>query len=88
MAAAVPALLLLAFCSALHPALAHVVVTGNPHIPPPTHGGGACQSDCAASCTRALFIDPSSVIAAPAPLQADTFSHVQRVRYLHSVVPV
>ena len=87
MAGSVPALLLLAFCSALHAALAHVVVTGNPHIPPPTHIG-ACQSDCAATCARALFIDPSSVIAAPAPLQADTFSHVQRVRYLHSVVPV
>jgi hypothetical protein len=85
MATGVPALLLLAFSSALHAALAHVVVTGNPYVPPPTD---VCQSDPAASCSRALFIDPSSVIAAPAPLQADTFSHVQRVRYLDSVVPV
>jgi hypothetical protein len=85
MVAAVPALLLLAFSNSLHAALAHVVVTGNPHIPPPTD---LCHSEAAASCTRALFIDPSRVIAAPAPLQADTFSHVQYVHYLESVVPV
>jgi hypothetical protein len=84
MVAAVPALLLLAFFNSLHAALSHVVVTGNPHIPPPD----LYHSEAAASCTRALFIDPSRVIVAPAPLQADTFSHVQYVHYLESVVPV
>jgi hypothetical protein len=66
---------------------ANVVVTGNPHMPSPQ----VCDSTrtmSSASCSRVMFIDPSRVIAAPAPVQADTFLQVHRVRYLDSVVPV
>ena len=82
-------LLLIALCCLLQTSLANVVVTGNPHVPPPSPD--VCPfpgNEAPDSCSQALFIDPSRVIAAPAPLQADTFSHVQRVRYLDAVVPV
>jgi len=78
-------LLLLAFSCLPQPSLANaVVVTGNPHVMLPTE---ACP-DTSPRCARLLFINPSHVIAAPAALQADTFSHVQRVQYLDTVVPV
>ncbi len=80
------AVLLLLACACLNVVLADVVVTGNPHMPP---ASATCpDAAVSADCARALFISPDSIIPAPAPLQADTFSHVQYVRYLDSVVPV
>ncbi len=83
-------LLLLAFASTFSSALANVVVTGNPHMPP-SSATNECQrlaSAAPAVCSTALFISPDRVLSAPARLQADTFSHLQHVRYLDSVVPV
>ena len=87
MAAHWPVLLLLAF-ACLSMVLADVVVTGNPHVPPASAACPGAAAAVSANCARALFISPDSIIPAPAPLQADTFSHVQYVRYLYSVVPV
>ena len=83
-------LLLLAFAYTFSSALANVVVTGNPHMPP-SSAMNECQRLAAAApavWSTALFISPDRVLSAPARLQADTFSHLQYVRYLDSVVPV
>jgi hypothetical protein len=76
-----PLFFLLCFVPAI---FASVQVTGNPYIPP---AADACGSPSAA-CSRALVLSPDRVIVAPAPLQSDTFSHVQQVRYMGSVIPV
>ena len=86
MASVVLPLLLLALSCMLQTTLARVVVTANLHMPLPTE---ACQdAGASSSCTRALFLNPDHVVAAPAALQSDTFSHVQHVQYLDTVVPV
>jgi hypothetical protein len=82
-------LFLLALSCMLHSTLARVVVTTNPHMPAMPLPTEACQdAGSSSSCTRALFLNPNHVVAAPAALQADTFSHVQHVQYLDTVVPV
>lgn len=82
-------LLLLALSCMLQSTLARVVVTANPHMPAMPLPTEACQdAGSSSSCTRALFLNPNHVVAAPAALQADTFSHVQHVQYLDTVVPV